>query len=521
MNKSILKKIAYELNVELNGDTKAFLFAICSEYLKFQGIFNRDDWLKDFLEFGGKIQDEVWGILGTYTKEEFDNPECIGWLYQYFIAEEKARVFENLKRNIKVEKEDIPYATQLFTPDWIVKYLVENSLGRFLNFKDELEYYISCREEYMIENKNLEEIKFIDPCQGTGHILIYAFDLFYKAYITNGVSKNDAVYCILTKNLYGIDIDETACLITKIVLTMKAASIDSEIFDKNVIEKMNIICIKNSNKLDEDKYGEIVTIFKEADEFGSLLKMPKISLPKEDSKIKIFLKQYQILSQKYDVVCTNPPYMGKKNINGKLSNFLKKEYPETKSEMYAAFMERCLDLTEENGYLAMITIHSWMFISSFKTLRKRILESGTLLNMLHTGAATFDDLSSFNALATSFVLKKEKIDLETCFVRLTDYYNVEEKIDNFKNSKNYYYLKQARFFEIPNEPFIYWISEKLRNCFKDNQRLDDFYQAKQGLATGNNKEFVKFWYEVPYSEIGLNCKSTEDFWKTRKSLCSF
>ena len=388
-----------------------------------------------------------------------------------------------------------------------------------MDFKDELQYYIPCKD--IVEDKKLENIKFIDPCQGTGHILVYCFDLFFKAYIQKGFSKDEAIYNILTKNLYGIDIDEIACLITKLVLILKSASIDDKIFDKEfIINEMNIISIKNSNYLSEDKYGEIVQVFQDADEFGSLLRMSKISLPKKDKNIINLLKQYDILNQKYDIVCTNPPYMGKKNINNKLSNFLKSEYPDTKSEMYSAFIERCLDFTDENGYIAMITIHSWLFISSFKKLRSKLLTSGTLVNMLHTGAATFSDLSSFNALATSFVFKKQKLNIDTCFIRLSDYYNLQEKINNFRNPNNYYYLNQNRFFEIPNYPFIYWISEKLRSCFENNKRLDDFYKAKQGLATGNNKEFVKFWFEVPYSQIGFDCKSTEDFFKSRKTLCS-
>lgn len=427
----------------------------------------------------------------------------------------------------------------LFTPDWIVKYLVENSLGEVL------------------KNKKTEEIKFIDPCQGTGLILIYAFDLLYKKYMELGFDNTEAIYNILTKNLYGIDIDENACLITKLVLILKASNFVSNIFSEHFLDNMNIIVIQNSNNLSEKIYGEIVKIFKDADNFGSLIKLPdsnkfakmyaddKLSQlqdrynnrnnkeskdnkndennkinKEQENQLKNLIKQYKILSSKYDVVCTNPPYMGKKNINNKLSEFLKEKYPDTKSEMYAAFIERCLEFTEDNGYLAMITIHSWMFISSFKKLREKILNSGTLISMLHTGAATFDDLSSFNALATSFVFKKEKLDIDTCFIRLADYYSLQEKKENLNNKENYFYINQNRFFEIPNQPFIYWISENLRKCFKENKRLDEFYQAKQGLATGNNKEFVKFWYEVPYNEIAENCSSTEGFWKSRKSLCT-
>lgn len=421
MNKSDLKKMAYDLNSELNKNIKAFISVARKEYLN------------------GKIKDV----------------QEICWIYQYFIAEDKKRVFENLMKGIKVPKEDIPFATQLFTPDWIVKFLVDNSLGK------------------VIEEKKLEEIKFLDPCQGTGLILLYAFDIFLDAYLKQGYNKKEAIRCILTKNLYGKDIDENVCEITKLVLLLKA-----ECFDEEIVNNMHIECINS--------------------EFGSLLKT----------------------DEQFDVVCTNPPYMGKKNINQRLSEFLKKEYPDTKSEMYAAFIERCIDFTAPNGYLAMITIHSWMFISSFTKLREKILKSGTLISMLHSGAATFDDLSSFNALATSFVFKKEKLNIKTTFIRLADYYNTQEKIENINNQDNYYYLEQERFFEIPNCPFIYWISDKLRKCFQENKRLEEFYGARQGLATGNNKEFVRFWYEVPFNEIGQNYKNTEEFLNSRKNLCS-
>ena len=300
------------------------------------------------------------------------------------------------------------------------------------------------------------------------------------------------------------------------VLILKAATICSAIFDTDAMEKMNIIGLQDSNDLKAEKHGKIIDIFTNVDEYGSLLRVPEIDLPKNDNRIDPLIKQYQMLKQQYDVVCTNPPYMGKKNINSKLSKFLKKEYPDTKSELYAAFIERCLEFTKKNGYLAMITIHSWMFISSFAKLRKKLLDNGTFISMLHTGAATFDDLSSFNALATSFVFKKEKLEIESCFIRLADYYHLQEKIDNLKNKDNYYYIPQKRFLEIPNQPFIYWISENVRKCFKENKKLSDFYMARQGLATGDNKEFVRLWYEVPMNEIGWNYRSTDTFLKSKK-----
>ena len=458
MNKSILRKIAYELKMKLHKNTKAFIFVVCQKYLQVHKKSNRDKWIKKYLQFDGDVSKDVLKFLNDYD-DEFENLEAIGWLYQYFISDEKERVFNNLMNSMKVEKEDIPFATQLFTPNWIVKYLVENSLGE------------------VIKNKKLEEITFIDPCQGTGNILLYAFEVLFQEYMRQGYDTKEAVLNILTKNLYGIDIDETVCTITRLLLILNASKYFEDVFDFVNVKEMNIVCLN--------------------DEYGSLRK--NICGLKE-----------------FDVVCTNPPYMGKKNINSKLSEFLKKEYPDTKSELYAAFIERCLEFTKDKGYLAMITIHSWMFISSFAKLRKKLLDNGTFISMLHTGAATFDDLSSFNALATSFVFKKEKLDIESCFIRLADYYNLQEKMDNIDNPNNYYYIKQEQFLEIPNQPFIYWISENIRKCFKENKKLSDFYLIRQGLATGDNKEFVRLWYEVPINEIGLNYKTTEEFLKSKK-----
>lgn len=459
MDKSVLRKVAYRLNKELNGDVRGFIFVVCLKYLRVHGFEDKVEWLEKICDVQGSSFEEV---LDDGIDAEFESVNAIGWLYQYFIAGEKERVFADLMKGIKVRDEDVPFATQLFTPDWIVRFLVENSLGR------------------IVEEKELEEISFIDPCQGTGNILLYAFDFLYERYREAGFCREDAVYHILTKNLFGVDIDEEVCLITKLVLLLKA-----EIFDSSILEKMHIVCIPN--------------------EFGSLIRN----------------SEEEILQRQYDVVCTNPPYMGKKNINQNLSEFLKREYPDTKSELYAAFMERCLEFTKPSGYLAMITIHSWMFISSFTKLRKKILDSGTMLKMLHTGAATFDDLSSFNVLATSLVFKKEKLDGEkSLFIRLADYYRTQEKIENLDNPENFYWIDQREFLEIPNYPFIYWISESLRNCFYQNRRLDEFYLARQGLATGDNKEFVRFWYEVPFEEIGQGFRSTEEFLRSRKSVCT-
>lgn len=471
-------------------------------------------------------------LLKTLKEEDFKEVEIIGWLYQYYISEKKDEIFDSLKNNKKIEKNDIPAATQLFTPDWIVKYLVENTLGKYLKNKEELNYYVSSDEK--IEENDIEKITFIDPCCGSGHILVYAFEIFYKIYMEKGFTKEVAVEKILANNLYGIDIDYRAVQLTILTLCLRAREYDKNIFNKDIIKKMNIITIYDSNNISSEligynipeKYKEandyIVTTFKNASQYGSLIKCSDnydYDNFYKDINIDNFIgldyynmliKQAKILSNKYSVVCTNPPYMGRKNMNECLSDFLSTYYPNNKSEMYTAFIERCNEFTQKNGYQAMITIHTWMFIASYESTRKYILNGNTIVNMLHTGPATFPELSSFNVLATAFCLKKAQEDIESTFIRLVDYYNPIEKINNFGNKKLYYKIRQSKLYEIPGTPFIYWISDKLRKAFIENKQLGEYYPPKQGLATADNNKFLRMWYEVCIENIKFNCKSCSE-----------
>lgn len=473
----------------------------------------------------------VTKLLKTLKEDDFKQVEIIGWLYQYYISERKDMIFESLKNSKKIEKNDVPAATQLFTPDWIVKYLVDNTLGKYLKNKENLTYYIESDE--IVENKDVEEITFLDPCCGSGHILVYAFEIFYKIYMERGYTKEIAVEKILSNNLYGIDIDYRAVQLTILALCLKAREYDKNIFDKDIIKKMNIITIYDSDNISsevigyniQEEYKEInnyiVTIFKGASQYGSLIKCNKYDYDNFYVKINsenfiglnyynMLIKQAKILSNKYSIVCTNPPYMGRKNMNECLSNFLSIHYPNNKSEMYTAFIERCNDFTEKNGYQAMITIHTWMFIASYELTRKYILDRNTIINMLHTGPATFPELSSFNVLATAFCLKKAKENIYSTFIRLVDYYNPIEKINNFKNPNLYYKMQQDKLYEIPGTPFIYWISDKLRSAFTDNKTLGEYYSPKQGLATADNNRFLRMWHEVCLEKIDFQCKSCNE-----------
>ncbi len=520
-----------EKYVELKDDNEKFKYILLLVCKKLGSIIPQVfDGVTDYIDI--LVPDNLLNESGFVNKiitevaeENYEQVEIIGWLYQYYISEKKDEIFDSLKNNKKIEKNDIPAATQLFTPDWIVKYLVENTLGKYLRNKEELNYYVSSDEK--IEENDIEKITFIDPCCGSGHILVYAFEIFYKIYMERGYTKEVAVEKILANNLYGIDIDCRAVQLTILTLCLRAIEYDKNIFNKDIIKKMNIITIYDSNNISSEligynipeKYKEandyIVTTFKNASQYGSLIKCNDnydYDNFYKDININNFIgldyynmliKQAKILSNKYSVVCTNPPYMGRKNMNECLSDFLSTYYSNNKSEMYTAFIERCNEFTEKNGYQAMITIHTWMFIASYESTRKYILNSNTIVNMLHTGPATFPELSSFNVLATAFCLKKAQEDIESTFIRLVDYYNPIEKINNFRNKNLYYKIRQAKLYEIPGTPFIYWISDKLRKAFIENKQLSEYYQPKQGLATTNNNKFLRLWYEVCFNKIGF------------------
>lgn len=526
-----------EKYIELKDDNEKFKYVLLLVCKKLGRVIPQVfDGVTDYIDL--LIPDNLLNDTGFITKvinevpeENYNQVEIIGWLYQYYISEKKEEVFENLKKNIKVSKNDIPAATQLFTPDWIVKYLVDNSLGKYLKNKNYLKYYVESKEK--ITEKKVQDITFIDPCCGSGHILLYAFKVYYDMYMENGYTKETAIENILSKNLYGIDIDDRAVQLTILTLCLKAREYDKTLFNKDVIKKLHIMNICNSNYIskelvdyhinesNKEEFNYLLDVFKNAEEYGSLIKCKKLNydefyknINKENfiglDKLNKLIEQAKVLSSKYTIVCTNPPYMGRKSMNSKLSDFLSEEYPKTKSEMYTAFIERCSDFTEINGYQAMITIHTWMFISSFEETRKFILDNNTIINMLHTGPATFTELSSFNVLATAFCLKKNKEEIDSTFIRLVDYYNAKDKIDNFANRENYYRLNQKVLNEIPGVPFIYWISDSIRKAFKNNITLGSLYPPKQGLATADNNKFLRLWYEVNMNNIEFHCESCED-----------
>ena len=483
-------------------------------------------------------------IVAEVPVENYEQVEIMGWIYQFYNSEKKDEVFSNLKKNIKVTKNNLPAATQLFTPDWIVKYMVENSLGNLWlssnpqsELKKELKYYVGDLEPEKNFSVNLENLKILDPCMGSGHILVYVFRLLYKMYKEQGYLEKDISINILKNNIYGLDIDERAGQLSYLALILEARKCDKCIFSK--INELNLWTILESNDISYEKINlikneqneqiinYILEIFKDAKEYGSLLKVNKYDydniindIEKYKNNMKNifeieeykYLKKYflplvyeaKILSETYDIVITNPPYMGSSSMDLKLKKYIDKEYKKGKLDLFAAFMEKAMQLAKEEKYISMITMHSWMFLSSYKDLREYLLNNFFIENMLHLGIGSFDEMNGYHVLATTFILKKTSDNNKFGnYIRLVDYYNHQDKIKEFENKENYYKFNQTDFKDIPNDIIVYWLPKKIISIFKEEKKLSDYAETKQGMATGNNNKFLRFWFEIDFNKIGF------------------
>ncbi|HBC90714.1 MAG TPA: BREX-1 system adenine-specific DNA-methyltransferase PglX, partial [Lactococcus sp.] len=399
-----------------------------------------------------------------------DAVQIIGWLYQYYNTEPKQEVFDGLKKNKKITKEKIPAATQLFTPDWIVRYMVENSLGRtWLEahpdspLKSEWKYYLEEAEQLPEVASELaqirstrsglspEDITFLDPCMGSGHILVYAFDVLIKIYESAGYRPREAAQLILEKNLFGLDIDKRAYHLSYFALMMKARQYNRRFLTLGVKPQIY--------------HPEGWT---NGEEFGSLLKVETLEpkpieqidqLDLEDYGTKLRVWNFKrLLSQKYDVVVTNPPYMSSNGMSGKLSEFVKKNYSDTKSDLFAAFIERCRHLLKPTGYQAMITQHAWMFLSSYEKLRNKLLTCD-IVNMAHLGARAFEEIGGEVVQTTAFVLNTHKTpSFLGTYIRLVDFNSQDEKEISFLRGKDRYVSNADNFSKIPGSPVAYWVN---------------------------------------------------------------
>lgn len=469
-----------------------------------------------------------------------DQVQIIGWLYQYYNSEPKEKVFANLKKNVKISAADIPAATQLFTPDWIVRYMVENSLGRLwtaghgkpenANWKyylEEAEQEDSVKSE--LENLRAayreiqpEQIKIIDPCMGSGHILVYAFDVLIDIYTACGWSERDAAKSILRNNLYGLDIDRRAYQLAYFAVMMKARQYNRRILSAenqpnlaNFADVMHVDTSLLSGSLRKfaeqfqfaDTYGSLMTVTKPAglDEAVSAF-LPTFGMQAE--QLEMMMRVAQILTQKYDVVCTNPPYMGGSGMNATLSTYVKKNFPDSKSDLFACFMEKCGQLIKRNGLYAMITQHAWMFLSSYEKLREK-LKMHSIVDMAHLGARAFDEIGGEVVQTTAFVSCGRRVaDFKGTYVRLVDIIGEWEKEAAYRSGNHRYTAKQENFSKIPGSPVAYWVSENFVRAF-DGKKVGNYLNCRSGIMTGSD-EFIKQWYEVNYNNIKFNCKTAKD-----------
>ena len=512
-----------------------------------------------------------------------DAVQIIGWLYQYYNSEKKDDVFAALKKNVKITKENIPAATQLFTPDWIVRYMVENSLGRLwveghpdakaqlLPTPEEQAAYTagSCDPEdtkwhYYLEEAQQEpqvqaklseiskqyadltpeQIKVIDPCCGSGHILAYLFDVLMQIYENYGYTSRDAVTSILQNNLYGLDIDDRAAQLAYFAVMMKARRYDRRFFshttqphvyaieESNRVEKPDVEYFCNGKLELKDAMHTILTQLYDAKEYGSILTITpqdwdalyarfdevadESSFHRESIRKKLLplVRVAQTLAQKYDVVVTNPPYMGASNMNSDLSEYVKKYYPDSKSDLFAVFIEVCFRMAKQNGYQAMITQHTWMFLSSFEKLREKMMLTETI-NMVHLGARAFEEIGGEVVQTTSFVRVRVHIDgYKGVYCRLIEPTTQQGKEEMFLAGKNRYTANQDDYAKIPGSPVAYWTNEKILLAYENGTLLNDCSDVKIGMGTGKNEIFVREWWEVFHNKIDFSLNSINDLEKS-------
>ena len=515
------------------------------------GLFQKiDDYtellLPDFLLREGSVIQQMVELI---PEEDWtDQVQIIGWLYQYYNTEPKDKVFGR-KSGEKIKKEEIPAATQLFTPDWIVRYMVENSLGRLWlegHPNDELKsgwkYYLDeaqqepevgaqlaeIRKEYAALKP--EDIRVIDPCMGSGHILCYLFDVLVQIYEAYGYSVREAVRLIVEKNLYGLDLDERAGQLAYFAVMMKARQYDRRFFSRDVqpnIGHFQGFTPYRAEDFSDPALQSLVKAFENADEYGSLLEISEKSIDIEtaanavdaytddflvglDAREKLLrmVQLARMLSQKYDVVVTNPPYMGG-GMDDVLSQFVKKNYPDSKSDLFAVFIEKCGAMTKADGYYAMITQHAWMFLSSYEKLRVK-LQTVDTVNMAHLGARAFEEIGGEVVQTTAFVnVNRHTEQYKGTYCRLIEPTTQNGKEEMFLSGENRYFAEKDNFAKIPGAPVAYWVSDSLCEAF-EKETIADYGFAGIGMRTGDNARFLRLWYEVVSDDILLACSSRED-----------
>lgn len=482
------------------------------------------------------------------------NVEIIGWLYQYYISERKNEVMDGFKKNHKAGAEEIPAATQLFTPDWIVRYLVQNTVGRLWmqshpdsQLYKNWDYYIwpsendAAGDEDILKIQTPEDLTVCDPACGSGHMLTYAFDLLYEIYEEEGYAPSDIPSLILKYNLYGMEIDERAASLAAFALTMKARSRSRRFFRKQVepnIQRIAPIAFTEGEVAElNDLYqvnldSAVWNTYAKADVYGSLIQPSQeladlaASMPEdEDSVSTLFdpllrgraeevFTQTKYLACKYAAVVANPPYMGAKNMSGELKQFVQDRYEDGKADLFAAFIMRNRQFLRHSAMLGMITMQSWMFLSSFEDLRRNLLASSSMETMTHLGTGAFDSIGGEVVSTTAFTLRNSPSSEKGIYIRLVDVSGDSNQADACAeaiNSDVDYCFKvgQHEFAQIPGSPIVYWLSKSMLDSFAKNKALKEIAAPRQGLATADNNRFLRDWHEIDYANFCVNAASMQ------------
>lgn len=581
-NEAEKKEIAeWQLNNELDKLFCLLFIKQCNELNKIlPGLFEKTkDYTELLLNLSVVDHEGVVYKLTHDIKERFFNVddedgqvEIIGWLYQYYNTEPKAAAFA---KSGKITKEEIPAVTQLFTPDWIVRYMVENSLGRLWleghpdsDLRQNWKYYLDeapqepevqakladIRKEYAALNP--EDLTLIDPCMGSGHILVYAFEVLMQIYTSVGYSERDAAKSILEHNLYGLDIDDRAYQLAYFAVMMKARQYNRRILngentchvyaiqESNNIKRAHLKFFgaglsdleKNTAKMQMEGLLDILT---DAKEYGSILNVPEYNwallrrfVGGIDDEVQISLESAGVeqtaeelqklidlgetMARKYWVTCTNPPYAGTSNLSANVNNFVKKNYPDSKADLFAVFIERCRQMIANNGYQAMITQHSWMFLSSFEKLREKMMLTETV-NMAHLGARAFEEIGGEVVQTTSFVRCANHVEAyKGTYCRLIEPTSQQGKEEMFLAGENRYIASQNNLKKIPGTPIAYWVSSAVLSAFNENRFLKDIVTASVGIQTGDNDKFIHLWWEVHDSDIYFKAASVQDSFQQKK-----
>lgn len=556
------------------------LFVKVNEYLgQNMTVFQND--LDDYVKLLLNLDYDSNGVIAELSKINIDNftqgVEIMGWFHQYYNTDVFNKLYDGDMSKKKISSKYLPVATQLYTPDWVVKYMVENTLGRVWvdhligngeiekaeNFINKWQYYIKDTDEDNPELKKIREkrkdlkptdIKFIDPCMGSGHILVYAFELLVDIYCNEGYSQSDSALLIVENNLYGLDIDDRASSLSYFALMMKASY-----YNKNLVlgkYKVNLCSVQESNNIENvdevalffsngnerllEEFTYLITVFYDGKEYGSILNLRKVDFKSLYSRIEelrnynpttkeennylkeIFLKllplinQANIMSHHYDVVVTNPPYLSNSRMNKKLAMYVNREYNIAKNDLAVVFIQKAVGvLSKEDALIAMITTVSWMYLKSFEKFRKYLLHSFQLNSIVDFGTELFEGKIGHLPVVT-WVNRKHLPFQKLCGVRLSEYnYSKrKEKHNQFFNKENYHYTDQYDFAKIPGEPVAYWLGDSFMKAFEQGRTLGELTVCRNGMKTGDNERFLRLWWEVNLSKANFTAENVNDAYES-------